>query len=255
MSDLPLSICFWDYDRTRPLFDGRIQIPGAAPKYSILNPVAAFAKAFGTAEFDVTELSLAGHIAAVAKGNSAYQGIPVHFSRTFRHSTIYVRADGGIETPADLKGKRIGIPDYDMTAAVILRGLFRDEYGLAPSDVAWRVGPLTTEVPPPTRSVAGVDIQTLRDGTIDQALIRGDLDAIITVHAPPSFVAKDSRIKRLFPDWRDAEQTYAQCSGQFPIMHVVGVRKMELICPYLRPNIGAMRKAYPTTSRRACGNA
>jgi 4,5-dihydroxyphthalate decarboxylase len=73
-----------------------------------------------------------------------------------------------------------------------------------------------------------VDIQTLPDGTIDEALIRGDLDAIITVHAPPSFVAKDPRIKRLFPDWRDAEQTYARCSGQFPIMHVVGVRKSLL---------------------------
>src|SRR3954451_12994495 len=106
-----------------------------------------------------------------------------------------------------------------MTAAVILRGLFRDEYGLAPSDVAWRVGPLTTEVPPPTRSVAGVDIQTLRDGTIDQQLISGGLDAIITVHAPPSFAARDPRIKRLFPNWRDAEQTYAARSGQFPIMH------------------------------------
>jgi 4,5-dihydroxyphthalate decarboxylase len=228
MSDLSLSICFWDYDRTRPLLDGRIQIPGAAPKYSILNPVAAFAKAFSTAEFDVTELSLAGHIAAVAKGNAAYEGIPVHLSRTFRHSTIYIRADAGVETPADLKGKRIGIPDYDMTAAVILRGLFRDEYGLAPSDVAWRVGPLTTEVPPPTRSVAGVDIQTLRDGTIDQQLISGGLDAIITVHAPPSFAARDPRIKRLFPNWRDAEQTYAARSGQFPIMHVVGIRKSLL---------------------------
>lgn len=183
MSDLPLSICFWDYDRTRPLLDGRIQIPGAAPKFSILNPVAAFAKAFSTAEFDVTELSLAGHIAAVAKGDATYQGIPVHLSRTFRHSTIYVRADAGIRTPADLKGKLIGIPDYDMTAAVILRGLFRDEYGLAPSDVAWRVGPLTTEVPPTTRAVPGVDIQALRESTIDQELVRGALDAIITVNA------------------------------------------------------------------------
>jgi 4,5-dihydroxyphthalate decarboxylase len=228
MSDVPLSICFWDYDRTRPLFEGRIQISGAAPKYSILNPVAAFAKAFSTAEFDVTELSLAGHIAAVAKGNSAYEAIPVHLSRTFRHSTIYVRTDAGIRTPSDLKGKLIGVPDYDMTAAVILRGLFRDEYGLAPGDVAWRVGPLTTEVPPPIRSVAGVDIQTLRDSTIDQELVRGALDAIITVHVPPSFVAKDPRMKRLFPDWRDAEQTYAERSGQFPIMHVVGIRRSLL---------------------------
>src|SRR4029079_15767565 len=136
MSDLPLSVCFWDYDRTRPLYDGRIQIPGAVPKYSILNPVAAFAKAFSTAEFDVTELSLAGHIAAVAKGNAAYEGIPVHLSRTLRHSTISVPADRPVTTPADLKGKLIGIPDYDMTAALILRGLFRDEYGIAPSDMA-----------------------------------------------------------------------------------------------------------------------
>jgi 4,5-dihydroxyphthalate decarboxylase len=228
MNDVPLSICFWDYDRTRPLFDGRIQIPGVAPNYTILNPVEAFAKAFSTAEFDVTELSLAGHIAAVAKGTAAYEGIPVHLSRTFRHSTIYVRNDAGIKTPADLKGKLIGIPDYDMTAAVILRGLFRDEYGFAPSDVAWRVGPLTTELPPATRAVAGVDIQALRHGTIEQELVRGALDAIITVHPPPSFVAKDPRIERLFPDWRDAEQAYAERSGQFPIMHVVGVRKSIL---------------------------
>jgi 4,5-dihydroxyphthalate decarboxylase len=228
MSDLPLSVCVWDYDRTRPLLDGRIAIRGAAPQFSVLNPVQAFAKAFSTAEFDVTELSLAGHIAAVAKGNAAYQAIPVHLSRTFRHSIIYVRADAGIESPADLKGKTIGIPDYDMTAAVILRGLFRDEYGLAPSDFAWRVGPLTTEVPPPSRAISGVDIQNLKNTTLDQELVRGALDAIITVHPPASFVAGNPRIKRLFADWRDAEQAYAKSSGQFPIMHVLGVRKALL---------------------------
>lgn len=228
MADLPISACFWDYDRTRPLLDGRVAILGVKPAYTVLNPVDAFAKAFSTAEYDVTELSLSHHISTVAKGTASYNAIPVHLSRTFRHSIVFVRADRGIASPADLKGKTIGTPDYDMTASVVIRGLLRDEYGLKPSDMAWRIADLEKpDRPQPQhqRTVPGVDIQPLTGRTLDGELARGGLDAVISVHVPPCFAARNPAVKRLFPDWRSAEQDYVARTGIFPIMHVVGIRK------------------------------
>lgn len=230
MSDLAITACFWDYDRTRPLLDGRVQILGAKPSFTVLNPVEAFARAITNAEFDVTELSLSYHITAVSKGTPAYAGIPVFLSRTFRHSIVFVRTDRGINSPADLKGKTIGIPEYSMTAALVVRGLFRDRYGVMPSDVAWRVGDLNNPARDqiPTPKVPGVDIQPLPGRALDAELARGTLDAIISVHEPPCFIAGNPNVRRLFPDWRRAEREYAVETGIFPIMHLLGVRKTLL---------------------------
>ena len=224
---IPVTLCCWDYDRTLPLLDGRVAIAGVEPSFTVLNPVDAFARASSTAEFDVTELSLSYHIIAVANGSAAYAGIPVFLSRTYRHSIVYVNTDKGINAPADLKGKTIGLPQYDMTAAVVIRGLLRDRYGVHPTDVAWRVGDLHTLERPslPVPKLAGIDIQPLTGRTLDAELARGTLDAVISVHEPPSFVAGHPKVRRLFPEWRRAEQEYAAETGVFPIMHLLGVRK------------------------------
>ena len=241
MNGLSVSACFWDYDRTKALLDGRVRIQGVQPSFTVLNPVETFARASARAEFDVTELSLSHHITAVAAGSSAYAGIPVFLSRTFRHSILFVRSDKGIYSPSDLKGKVIGLPDYKMTAAVVVRGLLREKYGVAPDQISWRVGPLGKQdgTNAAVSTVPGVDIKPLTDRTLDSALAQGMLDGLISVHEPLCFREGHPHVRRLFADWRRVEQEYAASTGIFPIMHLVGIRK-----DILRTNSWLARAVY-----------
>lgn len=228
MAGLPLTVCFWDYDRTRPLLDGRIAIEGCDARYVVLRPEEAFARAFGSAEFDVTEISFSNYMTATSHGRAAYRAIPVFLSRTFRHSSIFIRTDRGIRKPEDLAGKTMGLQEYDMTAALVVRGVLRDEYGIAPSDIAWRVGdveaPVRDAIPVPAVP-SEVDVKAVPVGTtLDSMLAVGALDGLVALAPPPSFLAQDIPVARLFPDWRAAEQAYFAKTGNFPIMHAVGIR-------------------------------
>src|ERR671927_1710829 len=142
MAKLTVSVAGVDYDRTRALFDGTVPIAGCETICCAMSPEEAFHRAFRYQEFDITELSLSNSMALVAKGANAYVAIPVFPSRLFRHSSIYVRSDRGIERPEDLRGKVIGVPEYAMTAAVCIRGILQDEYGVRAADVKWRSGGL-----------------------------------------------------------------------------------------------------------------
>src|SRR5277367_2888524 len=130
MSKLQLSIAVGDYDRTRPLVDGGVQIDGVDPVFMLLEPEEIFFRAFRHADFDVCELSLSSFTVKTARGDSPYIGLPVFPSRAFRHTSIVVRADRGIDTPADLKGKRIGVAEYQLTANVWARAFLEEEHGL-----------------------------------------------------------------------------------------------------------------------------
>src|SRR5215831_16776479 len=122
MVDIPITIACGNYDRTRPIMDGRVKVEGCAVTYLPLYPEEIFFRAFKYHEFDVSELSFSSYLRTVAAGTSAYVGIPAFVSRIFRHSGIYVRTDAGIRTPQDLRGKRIGLPEYQITAVVWMRG-------------------------------------------------------------------------------------------------------------------------------------
>src|SRR5205814_8537985 len=140
MAKLTVSVAGVDYDRTRALFDGTVPIAGCETICCAMSPEEAFHRAFRYQEFDITELSLSNSMALVAKGANAYVAIPVFPSRLFRHSSIYIRTDRGIECPEDLRGKVLGVPEYAMTAAVWIRGILQDEYGVRAADVKWRSG-------------------------------------------------------------------------------------------------------------------
>ena len=142
MAKLTVSVAGVDYDRTRALFDGTVRIAGCETICCAMSPEEAFHRAFRYQEFDITELSLSNSMALIAKGAHPYVAIPVFPSRLFRHSSIYIRTDRGIERPADLRGKVIGVPEYAMTAAVWIRGILQDEYGVRAADVKWRSGGL-----------------------------------------------------------------------------------------------------------------
>jgi 4,5-dihydroxyphthalate decarboxylase len=228
VSDLTPSVFFWNYDRTLPLLDGRVAIDRCSARYTIHAPEDAFARAFTTAEFDISELSFSNHMTALSRGNAAYHALPIFLSRAFRHSTIYVRTDRGIKAPADLAGRTIGLQEYDMTAAVVVRGLLRDEYGLQSADMRWVVGDVETvqRATLPIPRLAAIDIRPAPSGrTLDGLLAEGALDGLIALNPPPSVRRGNPGVARLFPDWRRVEQDYFRRTGFFPIMHVVGIRR------------------------------
>lgn len=225
----PLSVAFWDYDRTLPLTDGRVKIEDVELAPTILSPEQAFARAFSDAPFDVTEISLSNTITAVSKGAFPYTLIPVFLSRTFRHSALFIRTDRGIAGPADLAGKTIGLQEYDMTAAVVLRGTLRDEFGLDTRSCRWLVGEATRTkpidfpvVPPPD----DLRMEVLPPGvSLETRLLSGELDALVSLRTPEAIAAGDPRVARLFPDPAAAERASFARSRVFPIMHAVAVRK------------------------------
>ena len=133
---LDLSVAVGDYDRTRPLIDGAVRIDGVDPIFMTLSPEEIFFRAFRSAEFDISELSLSSFTVKTAQNDCPYVGIPVFLSRAFRHTAIYVRKDR-IKKPEDLKGKKIGLPEYQLTANVWARAILQDDYGVKPSDVHW----------------------------------------------------------------------------------------------------------------------
>jgi 4,5-dihydroxyphthalate decarboxylase len=135
---LSLSIATGDYDRVRAIKDGRVRVEGCAVTYLTPALEELFIRALIGAEFDACEVSLSSYLIALSRGKTPYRALPVFLSRVFRHSAIYIRTDRGIARPDDLRGKRVGVPEYQMTAALWARGLLEDEYGVRPSEIEWR---------------------------------------------------------------------------------------------------------------------
>jgi 4,5-dihydroxyphthalate decarboxylase len=228
-TDVPITIACGNYDRTSAIRDGRVSVEGCDVTYLPLYPEEIFYRAFHNQEFDVSEISFSSYIRTIANGTAPYVGVPAFVSRIFRHSGIYVRTDAGIEKPEDLRGRRVGLPEYQITAVVWMRGLLQHEYGVSPEEIHWRQGgqeQAGRKERTPLRPISGVDLQAIpEDRTLVEMLEAGELDALFTARAPSSFIAGKPHIKRLFPAIRMAEQSYYKKTGMFPIMHLVGIRK------------------------------
>jgi 4,5-dihydroxyphthalate decarboxylase len=229
MTRLPLTIACWDYDRTRGLMDGRVGVEGCEVTYLPLSPEEVFFRAFRHHEFDVTELSFSTYMMTRLRGTCPYIAIPAFVSRSFRHSAIFIRTDRGISKPEDLKGRLVGVPEYQVTAALWVRGMLKDEYGVDPADIDWRSGGIEEpgrhekadlKLPP------GVRLSAVAPGqTLSGLLASGEIDALVTPRAPSCFTRGMPHIGRLFPDYRAAEQAYWKKTGIFPIMHIIGIRE------------------------------
>lgn len=230
MAKLQLSIAMGDYDRTRALLDGDVQIDGVDPVYMTLSPEETFFRAFRHTEFDISELSFSSHLVKLAQGRNEYTAIPVFLSRAFRHTSIYVRTDR-IKRPEDLKGKRIGVPEYQLTAIVWARSILQDDYGVAPADVTWvrggidepdRVEKIGLELP-------GIKLESAPPGrTISDMLNDGELDAFIAPRPPGGRARHNPNVGWLFPDPTLTAKDYYARTRIFPIMHVVGIRNSLL---------------------------
>ncbi len=215
-------------DRTRPLATGEVETDGATLSFRFSEPEAIFREALNSASFEITELSMSSHIVTTARGDAQYIAIPVFLSRAFRHSAIFVRADRGFTSLADLKGANIGVPEYQQTAAMWVRGMMLGE-GVRASDVTWHVGGV--DKPGPGERIAltlpdHITVKTVTGpDTLDAMLLSGRLDAIISPRTPASMRDGDPRVRHLYPDLRAAEVAYYRQTGFFPIMHALAVRK------------------------------
>lgn len=229
MAVLPLSVAGWDYDRTRALLDGRVPIEGCDAVFSVMTPEECFHRAWMKQQFDVTELGLCTYLTVVSRGVCPYIAIPAFVSRAFRHGAIFVRDDRGIEQPSDLRDKRIGVPFFEMAAAVWVRGFLWDDYGITAADIVWYQGGLEEPGQRPRAPLNLPDSFPLHNisptATLSQMLADGELDGIVTARSPSCFDDSRGAVRRLFPDYRVREIDYFQRTGIFPIMHVVGVRK------------------------------
>ena len=218
-----------DYDRTRPIVDGRVKIDGVVPTCMLLSPDEMFFRAFRHQEFDVSELSISSYCLSVANGSPHYIAMPVFLSRAFRHTSIYIRTDRGIKKPQDLKGKRIGIAEYQLSANVWVRGILEDDFGVKPSDIIWiRGGMDSPGRPEKIKLDLPADIRIEETGpndTLNQMLADGEIDGFIGPRWPKCFNEGHPHVGRLFSDSISAAESHYQQTGIFPIMHVLGVRR------------------------------
>lgn len=239
---LPLTMALSDYDHTRDLTTGRVPVEGISLTCLDFQVEEIFYRSLKFAEFDVCELSFGKYISLISQGDRTFSAIPVFPSRVFRQSSGYVLRDGPVTSVADLRGKRVGLPEWAQTAAVYSRGFLTAQYGLALTDVEWvqagvndagREEKVELKLPP------GVKLQPVKDKSLGEMLLSGEIAAIFAAHPPAAFEHGDPRIVRLIPDYQRVEEEYFKTTGIFPIMHVLAIKR-----PILERNPWVARNLY-----------
>ncbi|MCS7246537.1 MAG: hypothetical protein NZ696_02920 [Thermomicrobium sp.] len=228
MPRLTLTVAAAPYDRILPLVDGRVAVRGIDLVYLPQIVEETFWRMARYQEYDVAEFSLCSYLIARDRGEPRLTAIPVFPSRMFRHSAIYVHSRAGIREPRDLIGRRVGIPEYQLTALLWVRGILADEYGVRPENIEWYVGgeeragrreKLPVQLPPTVR------LHPIPEGTtLNELLVRGEIEALIAPRAPSAFLQGNPAVARLFPDYPAVEAEYYSRTRIFPIMHVVVIR-------------------------------
>lgn len=225
MAKLKLTLACGSYDRTRALIDGSVQPEGIDLNYVTLGPGEIFWRMLNNEEFDASEMSLSTYTILRSQGDERFIALPVFPSRIFRHGCVYVNTDSGIEKPQGLRGKRFGVGDYQMTAAVWVRGFLQHEYQVLPEEMHWvTAAPVCGGIELPAK----VRISHIDAGqSLERMLETGEIDALASVVMPQSLFAEKPVVKRLFPNYREVETDYYRRTRIFPIMHTL-VLKTEI---------------------------
>lgn len=229
MANLPLTFASGLYDRMLPLYTGEVRPEGIDLTFVANDvPTDLFTRALA-GEFEASELSSSHFVRLIAGGDDRFVGIPVFPSRVFRHGQIAIRRDAGIESPRDLEGRRIGVPEYGMSAAVWIRGILKHDYGVDLSTVRWMQDPARRRsgavIPALAARTPAATIEENESGKpVSTLLEEGALDAFIGADLPES-LRKHPNVRRLFPDYREVEKAYYRRTRIFPIMHAVVIRR------------------------------
>lgn len=228
MTRLSLTLAISQYDHVADLANGRVVPEGIDLTCLSLQIEEIFFRFINFREWHVSELSMGKYVSLVSQGDTSLVALPVFPSRIFRHSSVYVRRDGPIRSPADLVGRRVGLPEWAQTAAVYSRGFLVHQFGLDLASINWvqagvnepgRKEKVDLRLPP------GVKVTPVADKSLSDMLTSGEVDAVLSAHAPSCFEAKHPNVKRLFDDFMEIEADYFRQTGIFPIMHTIAVRR------------------------------
>ncbi len=227
MSKLDLTFACWGYDRMQPLADGTVKPDGIDLNFMDMEVEETFFRQARFREFDVSEMSLSSYTVSLFREQPPFVAIPVWPSRFFRHSCVYVNAKSGITKPKDLIGKKIGVPEFQMTAPVWIRGILDEHYGVPVDSVTYHTG---GEEEPGRVEKQKLDLPAKikvtpipEDKTLAQMLASGEIDALHTARAPSTFDGK--KVVRLFPNFMEEEKGYFKTTKIFPIMHTIAIRR------------------------------
>jgi 4,5-dihydroxyphthalate decarboxylase len=231
VSNIQLSMAIGSYDHVGDLVNGSVRPEGIDLTPMALPIEEIFFRMFSFAEWDISEFSMAKYVSLVGTGTAPFRAIPVFPSRVFRQSAIYIATDASIREPKDLAGRRIGVPEWTQTAGIYARAFLQHQYGLSLADIQWVQAGVNQ--PGRTEKVElslpdGVKIERVSDRSLNEMLLSGDLDGIISAREPASFQDGDPRIARLWPDYRPIEENYYRETGVFPIMHVIVIKNETL---------------------------
>lgn len=230
MTKLALSCGGCDYwDRSHALMDGTVRPRGIDLNYMAVPLQDLFRRMVQHEEFDAAEMSLSTYVALAANGDTRFVGVPVFPSRNFRHGYLFVNTGSGIEKPEDLKGRRIGVPEYQMTAALWIRGFLQHDFGVHARDIVWLTGgmrkPGYVERAPITLP-DDIKLTVIpEDRHLEEMLDAGEIEAMISPVRPASLVAGNDTVRRMFADSRSVEKDYYRRTGLFPIMHTIVIRR------------------------------
>lgn len=253
MGNLALTMACGPYDRTQALLDGTVRPEGIDLTYlPVQSPPEIFARMIAKKSFDISEMSCSMYMILRTRGDFPFVALPVFPSRLFRHGFVFVNTARGISTPKDLEGRRVGVPEYRQTAAVWIRGILQDQYGVVLDGIHWFVGGVNA----PRRSDEldallpdrPLELEFIPDDrTLNEMLAGGEIDAMIGARQPAA-LGSNPAVRRLFPDYRTEERRYYERTGVFPIMHTLVVRE-ELYQrhPWVAESIF---KAYEESKRR-----
>lgn len=229
MSNLRLSLACGDYDRTRAIREGKISPEGADLTVLTLDAAEIFWRMLQYNEFDIAEMSLSNYLTELSGKKPRFIAIPVFLSRMFRHGFIFINQKSGIKSPEELKGKKVGIPEYSMTALLFMRGFLQDDYGVAPSDIEWyeggkegliRKGRIKTKLP---GNVHVHDAPT--DKSLSDMLADGDIDALMQARIPQCIWDKHPDVGRLWTNYKEVEMESYRRTKIFPIMHTIVIKR------------------------------
>ena len=241
MNELPLTLAISDYDHVRDLTSGKVRAEGIALTCLDLTIPEIFARFTAAPEWDVSEIGLGKYVAVRSQGDDSTVAIPVFPSRIFRQSALYVRADSTLDDPRRLAGKRVGLPEWAQTAAIYCRGWLAHDCGIDLTSIEWHqagVDEAGRKEKVALRLPEGFRVVARPETSLNELLLSGGVDAIMTAQPPASFVARDPRVRRLLRDPRAVEERYWDETGIFPIMHTVAIRKETLTAhPWIAMNL------------------
>lgn len=260
---LALTLAISEYDHVRDLIEGRVTAEGIKLSGLAFSVEEIFYRFLRFQEWDMSEMSMGRYVSMLSRGERGFVAIPVFPSRMFRHSAIYIRRDRDIRKPSDLRGKRVGIPEWAQTAGIYVRGMLQEHFSVHPSEIEWVQAGVhecgraeEVAVTPPQ----GVTIQRVTDDTLSDMIERGSIDAVISAHPPRGIGAGISSLGRLFENPIEAERAYWSATGVFPIMHVILLRRevferhpwvaMNMVTAFEKAKSQAMKRAAEMTASR-----